>query len=88
MKITKRYIFLLLLAAGLLIIPLLAMFFDVAGVQWSLGDFLIMALLLFCLATAIEYNFNKVASKNRYLFMAIAIIAFLLIWASLAVGLS
>ena len=73
--------------AALLLLPLLAMQFT-DEVNWSLGDFVIMAVMLGLLDAAIELAARS--PYHRYLRTALilaAIGAFLLIWLQGAVGL-
>lgn len=73
--------------AALLLLPLLAMQFT-DEVNWSLSDFVIMAVMLALLDAAIELAVRS--PTHRYLRTAlilVAIGAFLLIWLQGAVGL-
>lgn len=69
---------------SLLIIPFTANFY-LADFNWSLGDFLVFALLLFSLGYGIGLSL-KFDTKKRLRLIGSFIIAFLLIWAELAVG--
>ena len=81
----KRFI-LILATAALLSIPFIAMQFT-AEVDWDLADFLIMGVLLFGTGTLIEVVLRKVKSIiNRLIICGVVLLAFLLIWAELAVG--
>ncbi len=81
----KRFI-LILATAALLSIPFIAMQFT-AEVDWDLADFLIMGVLLFGTGTLIEVVLRKVKSiTNRLIICGVVLLAFLLIWAELAVG--
>lgn len=76
----------LLTAAGLLLIPLVAMLFT-NEVNWSLFDFIVMGALLFGTGLACEFVLRKVRSTTaRVLICAVVLIAFFLTWAELAVG--
>jgi hypothetical protein len=83
---TTRSLIIFSIATVLLLVPLIAMQLS-TEVDWSTGDFLLAALLLFGTGTAIEIAFRKVAGTRKRLF-AIGLILFLLllIWAELAVG--
>lgn len=82
----KRFILILATAAALLSIPFIAMQFT-AEVDWDLADFLIMGVLLFGTGTLIEVVLRKVKSiTNRLIICGVVLLAFLLIWAELAVG--
>lgn len=73
--------------AGLaLLIPAVAMQFT-KEVNWGLGDFLVAGALLLSLAFGFEYITRHITNKKFQLAAcAAAMIAFLLIWAHLAVG--
>lgn len=82
----KRLIGILLSVVLLLLIPFIAMQFT-TEVDWKLGDFLIMGVLLLGTGLACEFVIRKVRKLDyRIAICAAIIIAFLLIWAELAVG--
>ena len=86
MNKNKRLITILLTVPLLLLIPLIAMQFS-SEVNWSLGDFLVMGMLLLGVGLTFEIVLRKVPKKSyRIALMATIIILFLLIWAELAVG--
>ena len=71
---------------SLLVLPLVAMRFT-AEVRWSVGDFVVMGLLLFGLGLSIELVFKKIKSTSkRWSYLGAVLLIFLLIWAELAVG--
>lgn len=82
----KRLIFFLVAIAVLLLIPFIAMQFT-NEVNWSAFDFVVMEVLLLGTALTAELIL-RITKKKRYkvLLIAVIIIAFLLIWAELAVG--
>lgn len=81
-----RLSLILLSAAGLLLIPLIAMQFT-AEVNWSLFDFIVMGTLLLITGLGIELVLRKVKTvKNRVLLLLAVLALFLLVWAELAVG--
>ena len=56
-------------------------------VDWSFGDFLVMAGLLFSLTMAVAVVRQKVREKTQRIgLIALLLLIFLLIWAELAVG--
>jgi len=56
-------------------------------VNWTLSDFILMALLLLGMGLSIDLMLRKVpATKGRILFGLLILAAFLLVWAELAVG--
>jgi cytochrome bd-type quinol oxidase subunit 2 len=82
----KTLSIILVAIAILLSIPLIVMQFN-DNVRWSIFDFLIMAVLLFVTSTACVLVLKKVSDmKYRIAIILIIIIAFLLIWAEIGVG--
>lgn len=82
-KIFSRILFVVIL---LLCIPFFAMQFN-GSVHWSLGDFILMGLLLMGLGISITLILNRIKNRKKsLLYIWILIILFLLIWAELAVG--
>jgi len=82
----KRLIGIVLSAGLLLLVPLIAMQFT-NEVDWKLTDFVIMGTLLLGTGLTCEFVLRKVKnSEYRLLICGAVLIAFLLIWAELAVG--
>jgi hypothetical protein len=82
----KRLIGILLMVALLLLIPLIAMQFT-DEVDWSPFDFIVMGVLLLGTGLMCEFVLRKVKKTGYRISLVVAIlIAFLLIWAELAVG--
>lgn len=82
----KRFLYLLIGALFLLLIPLIGMQLS-SQVNWSLSDFLIMGFLLITVAAFVELVLRKVRTyKNRVALIGVIFLLFLLIWAELAVG--
>lgn len=77
----------IMLTAGiLLLIPFLATVFT-DTVDWGLFDFVVAGVLLVGTGLAIELVMRKVENpQNRLILSAIILVALLLIWAELAVG--
>jgi hypothetical protein len=70
----------------ILLIPLLVMQFT-DEVNWKIGDFIVMGILLFSAGLAYELLAKKTSTAAYRVAIGIAIgIVFLLIWAELAVG--
>ncbi len=68
-------------------IPLLAMLFT-SEVSWTLSDFLVMAAMLIITGSGIELAIRKGKSTSaKALLVAGIVLAFLLLWLELAVGL-
>lgn len=93
----KAFAYLALITAAILSLPFLAMRFQLVkpdpsnpldrGVDWSLGDFILMGALIFGMGSLFIYLARLTPSKYR-IFLALGVLAvFLLIWAHLAVGL-
>lgn len=82
----KRLIIILITIAILLLIPLIAMQFT-SEVNWELNDFIIMGVLLLFTGLSCELILRKVKSiKIRILICGVILLAFLLVWAEMAVG--
>ena len=82
----KRLIIILGAMTVLLLIPFIAMQLT-NEVDWSVRDFAIMGVLLYGTGILCEIVLRTVKSvPNRILICAAVVIAFLLIWAELAVG--
>ena len=82
----KRLIIILAAMSALLLIPFIAMQFT-NEVDWSVSDFAIMGVLLYGTGLLCELVLRKVKSvQNRILICVAIVVAFLLIWAELAVG--
>ncbi len=82
----KRLIIMLSIIAVLLFIPYVAMQFT-NEVNWGLFDFVIMGVLLLIAGISGEIVLRKVQKlKYRIAICLSIIVAFLLIWAELAVG--
>lgn len=74
-------------AAVLLTLPAIAMQLDVSGVDWSVGDFVAMGVMLAVACGACELVARMSANGAYRLAAAVAIgTAFLTVWADLAVG--
>lgn len=75
-----------ILALGLLLIPLTAMQFT-AEVNWTLLDFIVAGLLLMSTGLGIEFMLRKVSKTgHRILLFTLIMFALFLVWAELAVG--
>ncbi len=82
----KRLIIILAAMSVILLIPFIAMQFT-DEVVWSISDFAIMGVLLYGTGLLCELVLRKVKTlQNRILICGAVVIAFLLIWAELAVG--
>jgi hypothetical protein len=81
-KLYKRVFYLQVL----LLIPLVIMPFSDA-VQWSVFDFVIMAVLLFFLGLGLDLvRFYAASKRLRWLLFTLVVLLFLLVWGELAVG--
>ena len=82
----KRLITILLTSALILLIPLIAMQFT-DEVNWALADFLIAGVLLISTGLFLDLANRKISKSNHKIAISILIvIAFLMVWAELAVG--
>lgn len=82
----KRLAFILIFIVVVLLIPLIAMPFT-NEVNWTLLDFVVAAILLLGAGLTLEFIMRKVkTSKLRIIFIIVLLIAFLLVWTELAVG--
>ena len=85
-KKNRRLIGILSGIAVILLIPLIAMQFT-EEVKWTLSDFLVMGFLLMGTGLLCELVIRKVRKTNwQIAFCLLLLLAFLLIWAELAVG--
>jgi len=87
-KVMNKIIFsrLLFVVIFLLCIPFFAMQFN-GSVHWSLGDFILMGLLLMGLGISITLILNRIKNRKKsllYIWMLIILLS--LIWSDLAVG--
>lgn len=69
----------------LLMIPLVAMQFT-EEVNWDISDFVIMGIMLFGFSSLFVLVSRKVARRRRLIAGSICLLAFLYLWAELAVG--
>ncbi|QBO58443.1 hypothetical protein [Chryseobacterium salivictor] len=82
----KRLLLIILAVPALLLVPLIAMQFS-TGVDWEVFDFIIMSVLLLGTGLLCELVLRKVRStKGRIVLFGIVLLAFILIWTELAVG--
>ena len=85
--IHQKSIFLWIAAATitLLLIPLVAMQFTTA-VDWEMADFIVMGFLLFISGSAFVLVARKAPRGRRVAIGGFFVVAFLYVWAELAVG--
>ena len=82
----KRIVILLAVIAALLLVPLVAMQFS-DEVRWTLSDFAVAGLLLLATGLLIELVLRKIKNVSyRNIAIALILLAFLLTWIELAVG--
>lgn len=82
----QRFTKILLCVALLLLIPLVAMQLT-DEVNWSVGDFVIAGILLLSTGWVGDLIIQKISTtKLRFALLFFLFIAFLLVWAELAVG--
>lgn len=72
--------------AVLLLVPLVAMQFS-DDVDWKLNDFVVAGVLLMAAGFVLELIISKIRGKNhRIIAVSVLVLAFLYLWAELAVG--
>ena len=82
----KRIVILLAVVAAVLLVPLVAMQFS-DEVRWTLSDFAVAGLLLLATGLLIELVLRKIKKVSyRNIAIALILLAFLLTWIELAVG--
>ena len=74
-----------LVACALLLIPLGAMQFTPA-INWGVGDFAVMGVLLFAAGSAFVFAARNLPPKYWLAVGVLVVAAFLYVWAELAVG--
>jgi hypothetical protein len=84
-NIYKPVVRVVLVTMALLLIPLVAMQFT-DEVDWDLIDFIVMGTMLFIAGILIDLVIRKMG-KYRVIVTIVIIVAFLWLWAELAVGL-
>lgn len=83
----RRLLIIILTTAGLLSVPLIAMQLS-QEVDWEFSDFAVMGALLFGAGLSIELVLRQVPGvKQRLMICGVILLAFLLVWEELAVGL-
>ncbi len=83
---SKQLLRIVLATAALLLIPFLAMQFT-GEVNWTASDFVIMGVLLLGTGLLFQFAANKLRTRKSRLIAIGAIgLAFLFVWAELAVG--
>ena len=81
----QRFIKIVLIAFSLLFIPFIAMQFT-EQIDWSIGDFLIMACMLVVYSAAINFALYRLYGLKQSLIIFVIGLLFFLLWAELAVG--
>lgn len=82
----KRLILILLVTVFILLIPLVAMQFT-NEVNWSVFDFIVAGALLIGVGMLCEIAIRKIRDvKYRVIVCTLIVLAFLLIWVELAIG--
>ena len=82
----KRLFLIFIIVAGILLVPLIAMFIT-KEVSWSIFDFMLAGGILVSAGIVIDYVLRKTKNKNIRILLIILIMIFLFIlWAELAVG--
>lgn len=85
-KENRRFFVIEAIAASVLFIPLVAMQFT-SEVNWTLGDFLIAAIILLGAGATVDLALRILKKNSQRLAAVVTILAFLLlVWVELAVG--
>ena len=87
----KNIIRIVLITAGILLIPLVLQLtigtgVDGQGWNWKLGDFVIMGILVFITGLLLDLTMRKM-SKHRVVVATAIVLLFIWLWVELAVGL-
>ena len=83
---SKRLIIIVLITLSILLIPLVAMQFT-DEVNWTLFDFMVAGVLLFATGLLFDLILRKIKLRTyRIAALFVLILAFLLVWIELAVG--
>jgi len=84
--LNNRLIGILAIVAAILCIPFIAMQFT-DEVNWSAFDFMVMGMLLLGTGLAVDLVIRKINKiQHKVVIIFVVLLAFLLIWAELAVG--
>lgn len=82
----RRIRILLLITAGILMIPLIGTL-TTDSVNFQLGDFIVAGILIFSTGMTIDLTAQRLRNnKYRYWIVTLIIVLFLLVWAELGVG--
>jgi hypothetical protein len=82
----KRLLIFIIISLTILVIPLVAMQFT-DEVNWTLGDFMMAALLLGTTAILSDLVLRKINNKMfRITILVLVLLCLIIIWAQLAVG--
>lgn len=81
----RIFLWIAIVTGVLLIVPLAAMQFTTA-VDWGVGDFVVMGLLLFVTGSLFVLVARRVPQERRVVIGGLFVVAFLYVWAELAVG--
>jgi hypothetical protein len=81
----KVFLAMAMVTGLILLVPLIAMQFT-REVNWSLGDFVVMGILLFGMGSMFVLTARRINRKHRVAIGIAFAIALLWIWAELAVG--
>src|SRR3712207_5167226 len=83
---SRQLLRIVLATAALLLIPFVAMQFT-GEVNWTASDFIIMGVLLLGTGLLLQFAANKIRStRSRLIALGAIGLAFLFVWAELAVG--
>ena len=81
----RAFVVLTLLTLAVLLVPLVAMQYT-TEVNWQLGDFVAFGVLFFAAGSCGLFVLRRFAGRQKIVLFALAVSAFVLLWAELAVG--
>lgn len=82
----KNLVIILSIVGLVLLLPLISMQFT-NEVNWSFGDFVIAAILLFVIGISLLAVWQRIKDRKQRIFISLGVLLlFLLVWAELAVG--
>ncbi|MEL6300034.1 MAG: hypothetical protein AAFV47_10730 [Pseudomonadota bacterium] len=81
----RSFVVLTLLTLAVLLVPLVAMQYT-TEVNWQLGDFVAFGVLFFAAGSCGLFVLRRFAGRQKIVLFALAMSAFVLLWAELAVG--
>lgn len=85
MNINNHYLRLFIFASSVMLLPFIANFY-LEGFNWAPTDFIVMFVMIVSFGSLAIYLNKSLPTKFKHLTLALVVLAFLLLWAELAVG--